>query len=363
MKEAAFLAIGDLHLTDYIWRNQKHVYGDAASAFSEIIDLAIKERTALVLVGDIFDNVTPEPHLIKFFRSQIDKMQSAGVDVYAIQGNHDLRPTPWPGAIHDFVQQIGDGIPTDINGLSVVGLDYGPKSKFLERISALPKQFDVLFLHQAARQYLHYENAWNADLDDITSDIRLIVMGDIHVCWDAKLKSGAHALYTGASHPRNISQVGQHSVVRVYTDGTWNRVPLQRSRRIQVFRLNTPQDVKSMDSALPLLADESASLTPLAYIFHLPSFASALASMPPIKGLLTIAVEAEDPSTAEDDKSESVIALEDINVRSMLESFISPVDNPQAYALALRLLEEFQDPSEVVKEERKKFLAAAASCT
>lgn len=232
---AAFVAIGDIHLDPFIWKRHRHITGDAVVGFSSSVDHAINLGVPFVMVGDIFDTVDPPPAMIKQFRTQIDRLATAGLRCYGIQGNHDKRPTPWYQAVHDWPIHIGDGVPVEIGGLRCRGFDYATRDSIQESLVNLSDPTDCLFIHQAVRQYLGFEGAWNTDLAWVPEVVRMVVMGDIHACWETEIRPGVTAYYTGSTHPRDISQVGPKSVLVVNRDLTVRRavIPSRPITRIR----------------------------------------------------------------------------------------------------------------------------------
>ena len=88
------LAAGDIHLDHWIWRRHRTITGDAQLGFDQLIELALRYRCPLVIVGDLFDTVDPDSSLVSYFRQCMDRLQRESIACYAIQGNHDRRPIP-----------------------------------------------------------------------------------------------------------------------------------------------------------------------------------------------------------------------------------------------------------------------------
>ena len=207
----SFLALGDIHLDPLIWRRHRDITGDAEASWMSFIDHAINLKIPIVIVGDLFDSIDPPTTMVQVFRESMEICQANGVEVFAIQGNHDKRlPIPWYCAVSPHPRHFGDGALTTINGIKTVGIDYSTQDVIQERLATITSQIDqnpvqVLFLHQAVKQGLKFQDAWNCDINWVPDAIPLVILGDLHAPIDIPRAKG-HALYTGSSHPRSLAE-------------------------------------------------------------------------------------------------------------------------------------------------------------
>ena len=261
------LVLGDIHLDTFIWRKYRQISGDAFASFKSLIDKAIKLDVPVVLVGDIFDNVTPDTSLIQFFRRQVQRMVDAELKVYALQGNQDKRPqVPWYCAIHEKVVHIGDGRLCRIGPFHTVGFDYSTRDVIeakMATLDALDHPIDILFIHQAVRQAIPWEGAWNCDLDWVPPRVGLVLMGDIHKHFEHTIRPGQKAYYTGASHMRSLPERGPKSAILLHSDLTVTRVPLV-ARSLERFVITVPGDIAPIEAWLKEHSGEP--LPPVAWV-------------------------------------------------------------------------------------------------
>jgi len=232
-------ALGDLHISPTIWDRQRAITGDSAFMLSEIKRL-LQGDDDLVLCGDIFDSTEPGTVMGHLFREWAEDVTAAGNRLWIYQGNHDKRILAWPVALTSAVTYIGDGTPVVIAGHRCRALDYAPRDLLARRLAEMGTQElpEILFLHQAARQYLDIEGTWNCDLEWVPEGIPLIVLGDIHEPWEAPVRPGQLAAYTGAGHTRSITEA-PHQKSLLEIGGPVNvlkRVPF-RSRAIKEVAL------------------------------------------------------------------------------------------------------------------------------
>lgn len=345
----SFLALGDIHLDPVIWRRLKAVTGDAEVAFKSFIDLGLQLNIPLVIVGDLFDVVNPPSEMTKVFREQMDRCQTAGVPVYAIQGNHDKTVPPWYNALHDWPIHIGDGKPVVISGLSCCGLDYKLKPEFKASLEQLPDGIDVLFIHQAVRQALSFDGAWNADLADIPQSIKLVVMGDIHTQTEYALGSGGRALYTGSSHARDMEQRGPKSCTLVKSDLTTERLQLV-VRDIERFAVQVPEDFTKVTDWLSK-AVAHGGLKPFAWVQVLPTLQLQAEQL--LKAYREHAICYVQSVVVAEQMQQAVELPTGVNTLVLLTQLLDPVKEPSAYQLALEMLDDRQNLPELLQQRYK----------
>nr|WP_256474228.1 DNA repair exonuclease [Lutimaribacter sp. EGI FJ00013] len=69
------------------------------AAFARIVDVAVSERVAALLIaGDLFDGRARSARTAAFLTAQLDRLRDAGIPVFYIKGNHDAE-NPITGAI------------------------------------------------------------------------------------------------------------------------------------------------------------------------------------------------------------------------------------------------------------------------
>jgi len=128
-----FIHAADVHLDSPLRGLSRYESAPAESirdacrrAFENLVELAIKEKVAFVLLaGDLYDGDWKDYSTGLFFRSRMVRLQQAGIPVFLIAGNHDaasvisrklslpenvrsfsshkpetMQPEHWPVALH-----------------------------------------------------------------------------------------------------------------------------------------------------------------------------------------------------------------------------------------------------------------------
>jgi hypothetical protein len=258
------VALGDIHLTNLIWTNINAVTGDAIVGYKSFLDVAHKLNVPAIIVGDLFDMSKPTSDLVELHRHAMDICKSNGTSVFVLQGNHDKQKTPWATATHEWPAYVGDGSQFSLGEHKATALDYNSMDEIEPSIRNV--KTPLLFLHQAAKQALGFENSWNCDLSWIPNCVKLTVLADIHKPFDFTLEGGRKACYTGPGHPREVPQIGQKSVVVIYDDLSYSRDPIP-SRMIKVFQVKTLKDVAGVEEWLKK-AKTVEGLVPFAWVYH-----------------------------------------------------------------------------------------------
>lgn len=352
-----FLALGDIHLDTWIWRRHLQIMGDAYRAFEAFVQHGLDLGVPLIIAGDLFDSVDPDPTVVRFFRSQMDRCQAAGIRVYAIQGNHDKRNVPWYLAVHPWPKHIGDGSQVLIGKISVGGVDYHIRDEIFALSASWAQQKaipQVMVMHQAVRQAIPYEGSWNFDLEWVPKATRLVILGDIHQVWDYDLGDGRVALYTGASHPRRTSEFGDKSCVAVHEDLTYERLPLVGRSFTKILVTRVPE-VRELSEKLSVCAN--TELPPVYWVQHPSNLAGRVNDMRARCGGKVIVIS--ENVEIEDDKVvptlEQTIEKQSLSRTELLNRVCDPAKHPEVNGLVSSLLERSPSVKEVLRVTREQF--------
>lgn len=249
----------DLHLAPLIWQDHPDLKDDAYYAWQQIVSYCLTERpSALILGGDIWDRSRPDPDSVVRFVRSIDVLDAAGIEIYAIQGQHERATPPWT-TVHQAIKYIGDGrllnvSDPDIGLFSMRGFDCQSTNSIHDAMKqGKDAVCDVLVVHQLARQVMNLEGAW--DFDEIWApvEIKLILAGDYH-----EPVTVGRLCYSGSTNMRSINERTPRSFVIVGKDFEITRQPLEQRAVIDVMVL----DKKQLDEAEATIATYEAGRLP-----------------------------------------------------------------------------------------------------
>lgn len=344
-----FYACADLHLDPCIWRKYRQIHSDSYRAFEQIVDAVIAQPLPLVICGDIFEISDPHPAVIKFFREQLDKLATAQVPVYCIQGNHDKRPVPWCEAIHAHVHYVGDGQPFRLGSLTCVGLDYNIRTLIEPKIrEAGCSKPDVMFIHQLLKEAFGLEGVWNATLEWVPLAVKLLIAGDVHSPWQMTY-NGFEAIYPGATHARNVSEINETKRFLKIDDSLKVTDIKLRSRSMRIF--NYPTD--ALDEVRAYLSASDSSYLPAVAFIRTDSGGVAdvrsFCNTQPVGIVICESVTAVEVQTEMED-----IAL-GFSPAEILKTYIDPIKHERMFNFATKLREPSACLVDVIRDTREQF--------
>lgn len=174
-----FVFCADLHLEDGAWSTRPGIYGDAYYSFKQIIDYCVDRQLPLVLGGDVLEKKSNAARPIAKLCEGLTRMQSAGLDVYYVQGNHEYdRHAPWL-SIHSWPMHMHKKT-CPIRGANVYGLDWLPRGDVQEAFKNVPQDTDILITHQVWRDFMGDIGRTECELSDVHY-VRTVLAGDFHV--------------------------------------------------------------------------------------------------------------------------------------------------------------------------------------
>jgi len=138
-------------------------------AFENLVDLAIRESVAFVLIaGDLWDGTWPDAGPGLFFIRQTKRLREAGIPVYVVKGNHDAENTltrdlRFPDNVHLFGHLRPETLRLDALNVAIHGQSFREKNITSDLAAlyptAVPGAFNIGVLHTCldgdARHYAY----------------------------------------------------------------------------------------------------------------------------------------------------------------------------------------------------------------
>lgn len=165
----------------YNWAKHPELWGDSYYSFNQIVNYAISNKLPLILAGDIINVKRPDARTIGLLMDRINDMAAAKLEIYFIQGQHELnREWPWMNT-HKAPLHIHQ-VPFEIGKRKFYGLDYVPADQLQQELDKIPIGTDILIGHQVWREHMWYAGAKVAG-DGAFADIpyvKEVITGDFH---------------------------------------------------------------------------------------------------------------------------------------------------------------------------------------
>ena len=258
----------DLHLTPLVWQSHPNMRGDAYFALAQLVQFCQQQKPAAVILGgDVFDLTHPDSESVNQFVRAMATIANSGAAIYAVEGQHEMATPPW---VHlaDGVTWIGDGeiatVPlTSKKSVRVRGLNYMAGGAVKELVEDASEEYDILVVHQMAKQALPIEGQYNFEMEWVPDFVRLVLAGDYHMPFnDGRL------WYPGATHMRKIDERGTKRFLTIEQakNGTFkiSAQPL-RSREVVELTLVTADDVTAAVEQLSQLITTTMELRPIVF--------------------------------------------------------------------------------------------------
>lgn len=132
-----FLHAADIHLDSPLRGLEAHddapvaeIRGATRRAFDALIDLAIDEAVAFILIaGDLYDGDWKDYNTGLYFAGRMGRLARAGIKVFIVSGNHDAKnqitkAIPWPENVTVFSARKPESIRLEELGVIIHGQSY-----------------------------------------------------------------------------------------------------------------------------------------------------------------------------------------------------------------------------------------------
>jgi DNA repair exonuclease SbcCD nuclease subunit len=181
-----FLHTADLHLDSPLKGLElqedaplAEIRGATRRAFTNLIDFAIAEEVAFVLIaGDLYDGDWKDYNTGLFFVRQMGRLEKAGIRVFIVSGNHDAasqitKTMPLPGNVTVFAAGRPQSVRLETYGVLIHGRSYASRAVSDNLAAGYPLRdphfFNIGLLHTSLTGREGHENYAPCTLDDLRS--------------------------------------------------------------------------------------------------------------------------------------------------------------------------------------------------
>ncbi|RCS54821.1 DNA repair exonuclease [Bremerella cremea] len=189
------------------------------TALERIIDLALKEKVAFVLIaGDLFDGEWKDMHSGQWAAGQFRRLDEAGIGVYYIRGNHDAvsqiqRKIRWPDNVVELSHDKPDTIILEDYGVAIHGQGFADQKVELDLAARYPARvpgmFNIGMLHTSLTGSEQHDTYAPTSLEVLKSKAYdYWGLGHIHLRNAEPLCVEPYVTYSGNPQGRHIREAG-----------------------------------------------------------------------------------------------------------------------------------------------------------
>lgn len=200
------------------------------TALERIIDLALKEKVAFVLIaGDLFDGEWKDMHSGQWAAGQFRRLDEAGIGVYYIRGNHDAvsqiqRKIRWPDNVVELPHDEPDTIILEDHGVAIHGQGFADQKVELDLAarypSRVPGMFNIGMLHTSLTGSEQHDTYAPTSLEVLKSKAYdYWALGHIHLRNAEPLCVEPYVTYSGNPQGRHIREAGDKGCLIGEIDG------------------------------------------------------------------------------------------------------------------------------------------------
>ncbi len=245
-----FLHAADIHLDSPL--RGLEAYADAPvdqlrqatrRAFDNLIDLAIEERVAFVLLaGDLYDGEWKDYNTGLFFIDRISRLRKENIRVFLASGNHDAasqisKGLRLPDNVHLFSTKQPETVLIEALGVAVHGQGYHTRG-LAENIArgypqALPHHLNIGLLHTSLTGREGHEPYAPCSLDDLLArGYAYWALGHVHT--REEVSRSPWVVFPGNIQGRHIHEAGAKGATLVRVEE--GRIAAVEHRDLDVLR-------------------------------------------------------------------------------------------------------------------------------
>lgn len=245
-----FIHTADIHLDSPLKGLEAHedapveeIRGATRRAFDNLIDLAIEEEVAFVLIaGDLYDGDWKDYNTGLYFAGRMGRLDKAGIKVFIVSGNHDAASNttgtmPLPGNVTIFTHKGPESSKLDDLGVIIHGQSYSKKATTDNLVAGYPQQeagyFNIGLLHTSLTGRENHENYAPCSLDELVSKgYDYWALGHVHkrevVCDEPAV------IFPGNIQGRHIKETGSKGATLVTVED--GRITALEMRELDVLQ-------------------------------------------------------------------------------------------------------------------------------
>lgn len=191
-------------------------------AFDNLIRLAIEEQVDFLLIaGDLYDKDSPDFNTPRHVRKKFRELQSCGIRVFVIQGNHDAEATTkksfaalsFPDNVHLFSTKKAETVFLENRSVAIHGQGFATRAVEEDLSASYPAavagHFNIGMLHTNLGGSDSHDNYAPSTADGLRGkDYQYWALGHIHKRREEAGGPKRQIRYSGNTQGRHIGEIG-----------------------------------------------------------------------------------------------------------------------------------------------------------
>jgi exonuclease SbcD len=228
-----FLHAADIHLDSpmrglgkYENAPEEEMRGAPRTALSNLVDLAVSEACSFVVIaGDLFDGTKKDINTAFFFAEQMARLNTHGISVFIIYGNHDaetqLKTMRWPENVTILNNKKPQTIVIEELGVAIHGQSFARRDeqRNLAQLYPAPSEglLNIGILHTALEGHPAHESYAPCSLQElINKGYDYWALGHVHEF--SVRHDNPYVVFPGNLQGRSIRETGAKGAVLVQVD-------------------------------------------------------------------------------------------------------------------------------------------------
>lgn len=253
---AKIALVSDVHLGTRQY-GLKERYEDFLVAFDDVGRSAIEQKVdAVVIGGDLFDSPRPDGRAVRHAQEVIRKIDNAGIEVFGIDGNHDLADEYWLKVIG--VKNLIPFEATDVgeSGVTISGISYKNGRDLIEEIQSMIDagvKTDILTMHFALAE-MNGGGSADTGVQELSPlldklGVKAVLMGHVHIP-DCRKWNGVLYVNPGSTEMKSVNEPQEKYYYILDTD-LWEAVPVPiNTRKVEQVEIASEGDLLKFQNAL-----------------------------------------------------------------------------------------------------------------
>jgi DNA repair exonuclease SbcCD nuclease subunit len=264
---AKIALVSDVHLGTRQY-GIKERYDDFIVAFERFGQSAIDHKVdAVVIGGDLFDSPRPDAKSVLQAQYVVHQLESMGIHVFGIDGNHDLSNCGWMQVVG--AHALFDGTPVSngrlFPGVKIVGVNYKNGRDLIEAILQMISDgvtADIIVAHFALAE-MNGGGSADTGVQELSPllnklGVKCVMMGHVHIP-EAKTWNGVLYVNPGSTEMKAANEPTDKYYFIVDTD-TWSAEPVQiETREMRTVEICDETDMAKFQQGLTSEAERVAN--------------------------------------------------------------------------------------------------------